>query len=332
MAVYTPLTATDIATHLARFDVGDLQAHAGISEGVENTNYRVDTTKGTFILTLFEKRVDADALPFCLGYMQALHASGIPTAGVVAATDGAVTTTLAGKIALLSRFLPGHWTRQPTPAHTAETGRLLARMHKTGSVFRDRRANTMGPSAWISLIHACDTRADEIQTGLSTELEDALQRLQHGIPRGLPDGAIHADLFPDNVFFDDTTQISGVIDFWFACRDTLVYDLMLAFNAWCFTPLGDVDDARAHALLSAYVAERPLSPAEQAALPYYGMAAATRIVATRLYDYLHPVDGALVRPKDPMEHVRILRHHRDILDGTTTPGWRDAALSAGDNA
>lgn len=313
MAVYTALTAADIAAHLTQYTLGGLQSHAGISEGVENTNYKIETDQGPFILTLFEKRVDSEALPFYLGFMAALLRDGLPTAEVMKTTTGEAAAVLAGKTALITRFLPGTATRQPTVAQTAAIGTLLARMHLIGQKMKQTRVNAMSLPAWISLIHACGPRADDVQAGLEGELELALSRLHTDIPRDLPQGVIHADLFPDNVFFSDADgQLSGIIDFYFACRDVLAYDLMLTLNAWCFTPLGDIDGPRAAALLSAYQAVRPLSDAEKTALPYYGMAAAMRIIATRLYDYLHPVDGALVRPKDPLEHLRILRYHRSI--------------------
>lgn len=321
MAVYTTLSASDITTHLSQhYALGELTAHTGISEGVENTNYRLDTTTGTFILTLFEKRVDAMALPFYLGFMRALDKAGIPTAAIIPTKAGHDTAPLHGKLALIAQFLPGSWPRQPTAAETAAVGALLAQMHQTGMALKQQHRNTMGVEAWISLIHACGARADDVQEGLEGELEQALGRIQTDIPRGLPDGVIHADLFPDNVFFD-AGQISGVIDFWFACRDTLVYDLMLTLNAWCFTPFGEIDGPRARSLITAYQQTRPLSTNEIAALPYYGMAAALRIISTRLYDYLHPVHDALVRPKDPLEHLRIMRYHRERLETGNAYDW-----------
>lgn len=324
MAVYTTLSTADIETHLAQYDLGRHLSHAGISEGVENTNYRIDTEQGAFILTLFEKRVDKQALPFYLAFMQALAKAGIPTAGVVLARDGQATKTLAGKTALITRFLPGAWPRHPTPAQTEQVGRTLAQMHLIGQQMKQTRANAMSLPAWISLIHACGPRADELQPGLFDFLDASLQSVADHTPHSLPQGVVHADLFPDNVFFDGD-RLSGVIDFYFACRDTLTYDLMLTLNAWCFTPLGDVDPARARALIRGYLGERQLSAAEIAALPHFGQAAALRIVATRLYDFLHPAEGALVRAKDPLEHVRILRHHQAVAANGNTYDWWPAA-------
>lgn len=320
MAVYTTLTASDIRTHLSRYDIGALVSHAGISEGVENTNYLIETEQGKFILTLFEKRVDKQALPFYLAFMQSLQDTGIPTAGVVLTREGETTAQLAGKTALVTRFLDGTWPRQPTPAHTREVGALLALMHLSGHAMKQTRANAMSLPAWQSLISACGERANEVANGLEKELAAALAACAQARHKNLPDGVIHADLFPDNVFFNEDGKISGVIDFYFSCRDTLVYDLMLTLNAWCFTALGHIDEARARALVEGYLSVRQLDAAERVALPDMGRAAALRIIATRLYDWLHPVHGAIVRPKDPMEHVHILRYHSQY-DGNTPYPW-----------
>lgn len=323
MAVYTTLTADDIRTHLARYDIGALVAHAGISEGVENTNYLIETEQGKFILTLFEKRVDKQALPFYLAFMQSLQDTGVPTAGVVTTRTGETTAQLAGKTALVTRFLSGTWQRHPTAAHTREVGALVALMHLTGRDMKQERANAMSLPAWQSLISACGARADEVAPGLEKELSAALAACAHTRHKNLPDGVVHADLFPDNIFFDDDGKISGVIDFYFSCRDTLVYDLMLTVNAWCFNAFGDIDEDRARNLIEGYLSVRQLDAHERAALPAMGRAAALRIISTRLYDWLHPVSGAIVRPKDPMEHVHILRYHARFDADTPYPWFPD---------
>ena len=314
MAVYTHLTAEQIAQHLTKYDLGTLEAHNGISEGVENTNYKITTSKGTYILTLFEKRVDEKALPFYLYFMEELSWEGLPVARVERTIDGKDMASLNGKPSIITQFLNGRWPEQPTPDHCAALGHTLAVMHKTGARIKKRRHNTLDIDAWEALIAACGPeKTDTLQAGLYDELQEALALLKKRLPKNLPSGVVHADLFPDNVFFDDTGKLSGVIDFYFACTETFVYDLMLTLNAWCFTPMGTIDVARAAALLNNYRSLRLLSAAEEEALPLFGMAAALRIIATRLYDFLHPVDGALVRAKDPIEHLRILRHHREQL-------------------
>jgi homoserine kinase type II len=188
-------------------------------------------------------------------------------------------------------------------------GETLARMHKAGQGFAMTRENSMNIAEWTRLIGASSAKADTVEPGLTALLRDELAALAAGMPRGLPRGAVHADVFPDNVFFKGD-KLSGVIDFYFACTDTLAYDLMLTLNAWCFDKSGAPDRAKSAAMLDAYHRLRALDAEEIKSLPYFGRAAAVRIVATRLYDWLNPKKDALVTPKDPLEHVSILRFHR----------------------
>ncbi|MDF3023528.1 MAG: thrB [Alphaproteobacteria bacterium] len=311
MAVYTQITAEDLKSLLAKFAVGELQSFEGIAEGVENSNYLITTTTGKYVLTLIEKRAQPDELPFYTGFMAHLSDKGIPAARVVPDKTGERIHTVSNRPALLTEFIEGTWPREIYAHHCQAIGELLARMHRAGKSFTLKRHNTMALPAWEGLIHACATRADEVEPGLFALLESELQYLKLNRPKLLPKGAIHADLFPDNVFFRDE-KVSGVIDFYFSCWDTVAYDLMLTFNPWCFDWKGDLDTARAHAFLSSYNQGRPLTKNELKALPYFGRAAAVRIVATRLYDWLNPVEGALVRAKDPMEHVKILRFHQKV--------------------
>ncbi len=312
MAVYTQITEDTLKTALAKFDLGALVAFEGIAEGVENTNYRLTTDKGSYVLTLIEKRADPEELPFYTGFMEHLRQRGIPTAAVLQDKEGRGIFTLNGKPALITKFLDGAWPREIYVHHCQQVGEMLAAMHKGGRDFNMKRRNTMAFPAWRSLIHACADRADELEPGLFQLLDAELDYLEKHWPKFLPKGAVHADLFPDNVFFEDE-KISGVIDFYFACWDVMAYDLMLAFNPWCFDWKGDLDPARAKSFLESYNHARPLSKNELKALPLFGRAAAVRIIATRLYDWLNPVEGALVRAKDPLEHVKILRFHQKVV-------------------
>ncbi len=311
MAVYTQITTEELKSMLAKFDVGDLQSFEGIAEGVENSNYLITTTTAKYVLTLIEKRAQPDELPFYTGFMAHLAENGIPSARVVPDKTGQRILKVAGRPALLAQFIEGTWPREIYVHHCQAIGEILARMHRAGRTFPMKRHNTMALPAWEGLIHACASRADEVEPGLFAMLDAELEYLKKNRPKFLPKGAVHADLFPDNVFFRDE-KVSGVIDFYFSCWDTLAYDLMLTFNPWCFDWKGDLDLGRAHALLSSYNHDRPLSKNELKALPYFGRAAAVRIIATRLYDWLNPVQGALVRAKDPMEHVKILRFHQKV--------------------
>ncbi|MCE9507406.1 MAG: homoserine kinase [Alphaproteobacteria bacterium] len=309
MAVYTHITAADLTPYLKLFDIGALSTFSGITDGVSNTNYLLNTTQGKFILTLFEGRVHAEDLPFYISFMEYLHDQGIPCPHVVPGTSGEAVIPLNGKPAIITTFLDGSWPRQTESFHAAAVGKTLARMHRAGEKFKLQRSNTMSLPAWRELIESCGNKTDSIEPGLASFLQQELDYQEQNRPQNLPAGAVHADLFPDNVFFTGQ-QLTGVIDFYFSCTDAFAYDLMLTLNAWCFDTAGKPDTQKSAALLEAYQKERPLSAAEKAALPLLGRAAALRIVATRLYDGLHPAPGAVVRAKDPLEYVRILKFYQ----------------------
>lgn len=309
MAVYTHIDTPQLRSALLPFGIGEVRAYTGIAEGVENTNYKIETDDGAFILTLIEKRTNPDDLPFFTAFMRHLREQNIPCPAALTNDAGNAVFSLAGKSAVLTTFLEGAWPRDISSAHCREMGKTLASMHLAAKDFSLKRANTMALPAWKSLVHACRARASEVEDALFPFLDAELDYLEGNRPKFLPRSAVHADLFPDNVFFKDG-RISGVIDFYFSCRETLAYDAMLTFNAWCFDKNKGMDIARAHAFFEGYQTHRAFSAAEIKSLPYFGRAAAMRIVATRLYDWLNPAQGAVVTPKDPMEHVRILRFHQ----------------------
>lgn len=320
MAVYTRINENDLKECLSRFDLGALESFEGIADGVENTNYRLLTDKSRYILTLFEKRVNPEELPFYLSYMEHLQQAGIACPSAAADKSGNRVFRIGGKPAIITTFLNGQWPKDGiTAAHCAAVGDILARMHNAAATFRIKRHNTMALPAWRSLIHATAAEADTLEENLFALLDAELDMLEKNWPRTLPRGAVHADLFPDNVFFIGT-NISGVIDFYFACTDLFAYDLMLTLNPWCFDKDGALDTEKSGALLTAYNAVRPLSAGEIKALPLMGRAAALRIISTRLYDWFNPAKDAVVTPKDPREHIRILRYHQNVAD-TADYGW-----------
>lgn len=320
MAVYTRITENDLKQCLSRFDLGALESFEGIADGVENTNYRLTTDKSRYILTLFEKRVNPEELPFYLSFMQHLQHAGIACPSAATDKDGNRVFNIGGKPAIITTFLDGAWPKDGiTATHCAAVGVTLAQMHNAAATFRIKRHNTMALPAWRSLIHATAAEADTLEDGLFAALDAETDALEKNWPHRLPRGAVHADLFPDNVFFTGT-DISGVIDFYFACTDLFAYDLMLTLNPWCFDKQGNLDTEKSAALLHAYHNLRPLSPAEIKALPLLGRAGALRIIATRLYDWFNPAKDAVVTPKDPREHIRILRYHQKAGD-TSAYGW-----------
>ena len=311
MAVYTDVTAEDLGRFLAAYDVGELLSYKGIAEGVENSNFLVHTARDNFILTLYERRVAERDLPFFLDLMEHLATRGITCPQPVKANDGQVLGRLAGKPAALVTFLDGMWIRRPSAAHCAALGDALARLHLAGADFPMRRDNALSVSGWRQLYEICRERAHKVERNLETLVAAELDALERDWPRGLPQGVIHADLFPDNVFFL-ADKLSGLIDFYFACTDTLAYDVAICLNAWCFEQDHSYNVTKGRALLSSYAKARSLSQDEWEKLPLLARGAAVRFLLTRLVDWLDVPTGALVRPKDPLEYARKLRFHQKI--------------------
>ncbi|MSP33072.1 MAG: homoserine kinase [Pseudolabrys sp.] len=311
MAVYTDVSADDLNQLIAGYDIGELRSYKGIAEGVENSNFLVHTSAGNFILTLYEKRVAAGDLPFFLGLMEHLAARGITCPQPVKNKQGGVLGKIAGRPAAIVTFLDGLWIRRPNANHCASVGEALARLHLAGADFKMKRPNALSIDSWRPLYEHVGARGDSVRPGLCNEIVKELDALEKTWPRDLPGGVIHADLFPDNVFFLGD-NLSGLIDFYFACTDTLAYDVAVCLNAWCFEPDHSYNVTKGRALLKAYAKVRALSAAERAALPVLARGAAMRFLLTRLVDWLAVPDGALVKPKDPLEYFRKLRFHQSV--------------------
>jgi homoserine kinase type II len=317
MAVYTEVPTPELEAFVAARGLGEVLGIKGIAEGVENSNFLVETAAGPFILTVYEKRVDPGDLPFFLGLMRHLAGRGINCPLPVETADVPALGMLAGKPAAMVTFLKGVWPRDIGIQHCAALGRELARLHAAGQGFEIRRANALGVDGWRPLFEKFSARADEITPRLGAAIVAALDQLEARWPHDLPHGVIHADLFPDNVFFRGE-RLSGLIDFYFACNDLLAYDLAVCLNAWCFDQSHRYVPARGQALLSAYHAERPLTAAEIAALPCLAQGAALRFLLTRAYDWIHTPPDALVTRKDPLEYLAKLAFHQDV---TTVEGY-----------
>jgi homoserine kinase type II len=316
MAVYTDVAADELAAFLGHYDIGELLSYKGIAEGVENSNFLLHTTAGYFILTLYEKRVAKGDLPFFLGLMTHLVTHGINCPQPVTNRSGEALSMLAGRSAAIITFLEGVWPRKPSAAHCAGVGQALAKMHLAGRDFTMSRANALSVSGWRPLFDQAASRADELQHGLRAFIGAELDHLENNVwpgilQRNLPQGVIHADLFPDNVFFLGE-RLSGIIDFTFACNDMLAYDVAICLNAWCFESDYSFNVTKARAFLGAYGRERQLSEAEQDALPLLARGAALRFLLTRLVDFLNVPAGALVQPKDPLEYARKLRFQQGV--------------------
>ncbi|MSP95378.1 MAG: homoserine kinase [Alphaproteobacteria bacterium] len=311
MAVYTDVSFEDLETFLHAYDLGTAHVFKGIAEGVSNSNYYLQTDRGTFILTLYESRVEAEDLPFYLGLMEHLARAGIQCPTPVHARDGKTTRKLNDRQAAILSFLDGVSLRRPLPQHCTAAGVALAEIHAAGARFSVKRDNALGLKGWRNLVRDCAPDADTIAEKMRSAIEEELAFLETSWPAPLPSGIVHADLFPDNVLFVDN-KISGIIDFYFACNDSLAYDLAVTLNAWCFEPDGAFNLTKARALIGGYETKRKLEKAERAAFPVLCRGAALRFLLTRLYDLINHNPAALVRPKDPREFVRRLRFHRTV--------------------
>jgi homoserine kinase type II len=308
MAVYTEVSDEALAAFLEGYDLGRPLSLKGIAEGVENSNFLLHTESGEYLLTLYEKRVEEADLPFFLGLMEHLAKRGVNCPQPVRARSGAQIGRLAGRAAAVVTFLEGLSVRRPSVEHCGEVGEALARMHAAGADFTLTRRNALSIEGWPALFEAARARADEVSPGLARETAAQLEALQGLWPKALPAGVIHADLFPDNVFFLGD-KLSGLIDFYFACNDFLAYDLAICLNSWAFEGEAEFNLAKGRAMIEGYARVRPLSPQEVEALPILARGSALRFMLTRLVDWLNVPPGALVKPKDPLEYLAKLRFH-----------------------
>lgn len=311
MAVYTEVSFENLAGFLAAYNIGTAKVFKGIAEGVSNSNYYMETDRGRFILTLYEKRIDTDELPFFLGLMEHLAKAGLPCPTPVHTRDGRFAGPLNGRVAAILTFLDGISLNRPSAEHCGVAGRALAELHLAGKHFSGRRANTLGLEGWKTLAANCASHADSVAAGMQTLIDVELAFLQRSWPTDLPAGIIHADFFPDNVLFMER-RITGVIDFYFACYDALAYDLAVTLNAWCFEADGGFNVTKSKSLIAGYQSGRMLTAPERAALPILSRGAALRFLLTRLYDWVNKSPDALVRPKDPRQFEKRLRFHRDV--------------------
>jgi homoserine kinase type II len=312
MAVYTEVSDDELNAFVSAYDIGDVVGCKGIAEGVENSNYLLQTTKGPYILTLYEKRVNPAELPFFIDLMEHLARTGVRCPVPVMAKDGKALRTLSGRPAAIITFLNGMWPRRIEAWHCLELGKALAELHVAGKSFPQQRANNLSLEGWKTLFDKIDpSAAQNVEAGLSNMIAGELIELTKAWPTSLPTGVIHADLFPDNVFFLGKA-CSGLIDFYFACTDFLAYDVAICMNAWCFEPDGALNVTKATKLFAGYESVRPLSADEKQALPILARGSAVRFLLTRLYDWVNTPAGALVKPKDPREYLRKLKFHRDV--------------------
>ncbi|QMW23674.1 homoserine kinase [Sandaracinobacteroides saxicola] len=305
MAVYTQVSAEALADFLTAYDVGDLVAAKGIAEGVSNSNYLVETTRGRFILTLYEARTRAEDLPWFVALMRHLADAGLPVARPVAARDGGALRRLCGRDACLIEFLPGVSLSTPTEAQAAAVAAAMAVMHRAGEGFAPPRANELGQAAWRGMAEAMGPRLETISPGLRARVMAEVTALEAAWPHALPGGVIHADLFPDNVLMLGG-RVTGLIDFYFACNDLRAYDLAVMETAWAFDAADRFLPGHAAALRAGYGG---LNDAELAAMPVLARGACLRFLLSRAQDWLDTPASALVTRKDPLSYLRRLEHY-----------------------
>jgi len=311
MAVYTEVDDEELAAFLAGYDLGTLLSYKGIAEGVENSNFLLQTDRGTYILTLYERRVRESDLPFFLGLMDHLAGQGFSCPTPIHDRNGRALGRLAGRPAAIVSFLNGVWPRRIQPFHTAQLGEAMARMHLASESFPGERGNDLGPGQWRGLYNKIAPQADEIAPGLNALIARELDTLESDWPTGLPRGVIHADLFPDNVFFVGE-KLSGIIDYYFACTDFYAYELAICLNAWCFEGDNSFNITKARGMFAGYQKHRKLNPDELGALTCLARGAAMRFLLTRLFDWFNHPEGAQVTRKDPREYLARLRFHQGL--------------------
>lgn len=311
MAVYTTITDSDISAHLLQYDIGQLQSFKGIAEGVQNSNYLLSTTKGQFFLTLYEQMVRGEDLPFYIGLMEHLSDSGINCPQPIKMKNGEALSQLCGRPAAIVSFLNGVSVSAPTVEQCRQVGEMLAKMHQATSDFEMKLDNALSQKNWRAFYQRSAERAGEILESLPKTMDDELSFLDANWPKDLTHGVVHADMFPDNVFFLNN-QLSGIIDFYFAANDLLAYDVAVCINAWCFDADHVFDINRSQALLQGYQSIRNLSNTEVAALPVLCRGASIRFLVTRIYDWLNVPPGAIVIPHDPLAYLTRLKFHQTI--------------------
>ena len=316
MAVYTELNKEEIICFLKLYKIGEFISFHEITEGIENSNFYLETSKGKYILTIFEKRVDQNDIPFFINIMKYLSSREFLCPSPILDIQKNYLQQLHNKPAIIVSFLNGISKTKTTNEDCFNVGSNMASMHLKSNNFPDTRQNSLSIFGWSQLIKNCSetiptSTLNEIQPNILEEIQDSFNFCTKYWPTTLPKGFIHADMFPDNVFFNNN-KISGVIDFYFSCTDILTYDLAIAVNAWCFEEDLIFSNKKFDALIQGYSSIRNLSKEELFYLPLLSQAAAMRFLLTRLYDWVHTPKNATVIPKNPKEYIRKLRYHREI--------------------
>ena len=309
MAVYSPVNKNELEIFLEQYDIGTLLKFDGILEGIENTNYKIITTQNTYILTIFEKRVDEEDLPFFINLKNHLVKKNFLCPKPISSKTGKVINHLNKKPCILISYLKGKKVQLASKNHCEQVGEKLSLLHEYALDFKQKKENKMNYNQWENIFLKCKTSKNEDYVYLYSFIEKELLFLKENWPNSLPKGVIHADVFQDNVFFIND-KFSGLIDFYFSCNDYLAYDLALAVNAWCFDIKGSFSENKLLAIIKGYEVNRTLLKEEKNSLSILLRGASMRILLTRLHDKIFHTDGAFVEPKNPIEYLQILEFHQ----------------------
>ena len=315
MGVYTDVTQDELERFIAKFAIGDIVTFTAIPQGIENSNFLLVTTIGKFVVTIYERRVDPNDLPFFIGLMHFLSDNGFHCPRPLPNKKGEYLQTLAGKPAAVVSFLNGDSPRKITSAHCKKLGSAMAKMHLIASKYPLSRQNNLALSAWSKDFSKLRTQSDELKPGLSEWIQSELTSLRGSWPTNLPTGIIHGDLFPDNVFFLPN-GVPAFIDFYFSCNDAYAFDIAICLNAWCFDNNQQFDRYFSQSLFDGYRSVRPLSRAELVAMPLLARGAAMRFLITRLYDWFNVRKNTPTQRKNPMELLPLIEFHQTVLDPT----------------
>ena len=310
MAVFTKLIKDDIETYLKDYSIGNLLSYEGILEGIENTNYKITTSNNNYILTIFEKRVNPEELPFFINLQRKLTIHGFDCPLPIENNNGSIINNLKGKSAVIISFLNGKQLQSILPIHCREVGSMIARFTNITKSSKLKRNNSLNIETWVNIFTKCKESDDKSYYKYFKILEQELSFLKNNWPTNLPKAIIHADLFQDNIFFIKD-KISGLIDFYFSCEDFIAYELALAINAWCFDLKNGFKSKNYLSLIEGFKEHSSLNNNEKKALNVLLRGAAVRIIVTRLHDMIYHPKDALVIPKDPKEYLKILEWHQE---------------------
>jgi len=316
MAVYTKLSEKDLIEFLSKYNIGKIQKHEEIKEGIENTNYFIQTEKGKFILTVYEKRVEEQDLPFFVGLMKNLFDKKFPSPEPIINKNGNYISEILGKKAAVVSFLNGAAKKSLNPDDCHKIGINTAKLHLITKNLSGKRENKLSVNSWRKIYNKVKKDCSTIHPNLSQVIEKNLDEIEKNWPKNIPAGIIHADLFPDNIFFKNN-ELSGIIDFYFSCYDFYAFEIAICLNALCFEGKNEnlsFNVTKAKKFIDGYSSIRKLDKSEKESLKILCQGAAIRFLLTRVFDYLNLIEGAIVKIKDPIEYLKRLEFHNNVKD------------------